>query len=303
MTWTTDEASTSQVQYGTTTAYGSSTPVNSALVSSHSVPLTGLQMSTTYHYVVISQDGTGNLNTSADNVFTTSAPGLQTSLLIQGNTSEVSGVTKGSTVTPTTAPAGFTGTVVANGTGSANFISGNGVYFLNCCVNTNNAYFKFSGASIGNIFNSTQGQVSFSLQSRYTYSQRKTNASTARYAFDARDGSGKHQFYFLTEVTSQGLQFSYLVGGVVHNYFVPAGTEDTLFGNGVTLQVTIGWGQTGATLALNGATVQSSAYTIAAPNWTSASVLDFGAFEYSSYGGYNVSDDVIQNFTVAGLAQ
>jgi hypothetical protein len=192
---------------------------------------------------------------------------------------------------------------VANGTGSVNFISGNGVYFLNCCVNTNNAYFKFGGATIGNIFNATQGQVSFALQSRYTYSQRKTNASAARYAFDARDGSGKHQFYFLTEVTSQGLEFSYLVGGVVHNYFVPTGTEDTLFGDGVTLQVTIGWGQTGSILYLNGSPVQSSSYAAPSPNWTSASILDLGAFEYSTYGGYNVSDDVILNFTVAGVAQ
>jgi hypothetical protein len=301
--WTTDEAATSQVQYGTTTAYGSSTSVNTTLVSSHSVPLSGLQPSTIYHYAVISQDGTGNLNTSADNAFTTSDPGLQTLLRIQGNTSEVSGVINGSTVTPTTAPTGFTGTVVANGKGSVNFVSGNGVYFLNCCTNVNVAYFKFAGATVGNIFNANQGQISFSLQSRYTYALRQSTASAARYVFDARDGSGKHQFYFLTQVTSQGLQFSYLVGGVVHNYFVPAGTEDTLFGNGVTLQVTIGWGQTGTTLYLNGSPVQSSAYAAPTPNWTSASNLNLGAFEYSTYGGYNVSDDVILNFTVAKVTQ
>jgi hypothetical protein len=304
--WTTDESSTSQVQYGTTPAYGSSTLLNPAPVWSHSVQLSALQAATTYHYAVFSQDASGNLNISGDNVFTTSAPGLQTTLQIQGNASEVSGVTKGSKVTPTVAPAGFTGTVVVNGTGSVNFTSvqsGNGVYFLSCCTNTNDAHFKFGGATIGNIFNANQGQISFSLQSRYTYAQRKTNASAARYAFDARDGSGKHQFYFLTQVTSQGLEFSYLVGGVVHNYFVPTGTEDTLFGNGVTLQVTIGWGQTGATLALNGTMVQSASYTAPAPNWTSASNLDLGAFEYSSSGGYNVSDDVILNLTVAGAGQ
>jgi len=301
--WTTDESSTSQVQYGPTPAYGSSTPLDTKFVSSHSVPLTGLQASTTYHYAVFSQDGSGNLNSSGDNVFTTSAPGLQTSLQIQGNASEVTGVTNGSTVTPTTAPAGFSGKVVVNGIGSVNFTPGNGVYFLNCCANTNDAYFKFGGTTIGNIFNATQGQISFTLQSQYSYAQRKTSASAARYTFDARDGNGKHQFYFLTEVTSQGLQFSYQVGGAVHNYFVPAGTEDALFGDGVTLQVTISWGQNGATLALNGTLVQSASYAASTPSWTSASNLDLGAFEYSTYGGYNVSDDVILNFTVAGSAQ
>ena len=50
-------------------------------------------------------------------------------------------------MTPSIAPAGFTGAVVANGTGSVNFAAaetGNGVYFLNCCVNANNAYYKFT---------------------------------------------------------------------------------------------------------------------------------------------------------------
>src|SRR5580704_10538428 len=65
----------------------------------------------------------------------------------------------------------------------------------------------------------------------------RASASLPRYAFDARDGKGKHQFYFLKQVTSQGLEFSDLVGCVVRSYFVPTGTEDTLFGNGVTTQV------------------------------------------------------------------
>ena len=45
-------------------------------------------------------------------------------------------MTNGSVVTPTLAPAGFTGSVIVNGAGSVNFTpaqSGNGVYFLNCC--------------------------------------------------------------------------------------------------------------------------------------------------------------------------
>jgi hypothetical protein len=275
------------------------------MVTSHSVALIGLQPSTTYYYEVLSQDANGNLNSLGGNTFTTSAPGLQTLLQIQGNSSELSGLTNGSTITPTTAPAGFAGSAVVNGTGSANFAAvpgDNGVYFLNCCTDTNNAFYEFEGAAIGNIFTPAQGQVSFILQSRYSFAQRQASASAPRYTFDVRDGSGKHQFYYLTQVTSQGLQFEYCVGGATHTYYVPSGTENTLYGASVSLQVTVAWGASGAMLYLNGAQVQSASYTAPTPNWTSASNFDLGAFQYESFGGYNASDDVIANFTVAAPA-
>ncbi len=133
-----------------------------------------------YHYQVLSQDAQGNQAASGDYTFTTSAAGTQTLLQIHADASEVSGVTNGSTVTPGTAPAGFTGIVVAHGSGSVNFAPaevGNGVYFLNCCSNTNNAYYQFTGSTIGNIFNAGQGQISFYLESRYSFAQRQSNAA------------------------------------------------------------------------------------------------------------------------------
>jgi hypothetical protein len=54
ITWTTDQAATSQVSYGTTTAYGTLSTLNTTLVTSHSVVLTGLTQGTTYNYAVIS---------------------------------------------------------------------------------------------------------------------------------------------------------------------------------------------------------------------------------------------------------
>lgn len=71
ISWTTDEASTSQVDYGTTTAYGQSTVQNSALQTSHSQGLSGLSASTLYHYRVKSADAAGNLAVSGDATFTT----------------------------------------------------------------------------------------------------------------------------------------------------------------------------------------------------------------------------------------
>lgn len=75
VTWTTDESATSRVEYGLTTAYGTLTAPDSNLMIAHSVSLSGLAASTTYHYRVISADGSSNSTTSGDFTFTTPAPG------------------------------------------------------------------------------------------------------------------------------------------------------------------------------------------------------------------------------------
>src|SRR5206468_351617 len=71
ITWSTNEASDSQVEYGPTASYGSSTPLNTGLVTSHSALLAGLSPATLCHYRVKSRDAAGNLATSGDFTFTT----------------------------------------------------------------------------------------------------------------------------------------------------------------------------------------------------------------------------------------
>ena len=65
MNWTTDKAADSQVAYGTTDAYGLLSALVSTLTTSHTVNLTGLSASTTYHYQVLSRDANGNLASGA----------------------------------------------------------------------------------------------------------------------------------------------------------------------------------------------------------------------------------------------
>ena len=81
---------------------------------------------------------------------------------------------------------------------------------------------------------------------------------------------------------------------------MPTGTEDTLFGNGVNLKVTIRWDAASVKLYLNDNLVQVSSYSQVLSNWTAASIFDLGAYEYLTYGGYYTSDDVIAEFTVIG---
>jgi hypothetical protein len=73
ITWTTDEAADSQVDYGLTASYGSSTALNVTLETSHSEGIAGLTASTTYHYRVLSRDAAGNLATGSDHTFVTAA--------------------------------------------------------------------------------------------------------------------------------------------------------------------------------------------------------------------------------------
>ena len=73
ITWSTSESATSQVDYGTTTSYGSTTPLDSALVVSHSVVLSGLTANTRYNYRVRSRDAAGNERVSANSTFRTAA--------------------------------------------------------------------------------------------------------------------------------------------------------------------------------------------------------------------------------------
>ena len=73
ITWTTAVPANSQIAYGATTSYGSSSALNSTLATTHSVTLTSLTAGTTYHYRALSADSTGALVTGLDNVFTTPA--------------------------------------------------------------------------------------------------------------------------------------------------------------------------------------------------------------------------------------
>jgi hypothetical protein len=72
VTWTTNEPATSQVEYGLTEEYGSLTTLDTNLVKSHSVDLTGLKAGKTYHYRVISKDASNNQAVLEDATFTTS---------------------------------------------------------------------------------------------------------------------------------------------------------------------------------------------------------------------------------------
>jgi len=74
ITWATNESADSQIEYGTTVSLGTFTPLDSALVTSHSVTLQNLLVGTQYSYRVNSKDAAGNLGQSSVATFATLAP-------------------------------------------------------------------------------------------------------------------------------------------------------------------------------------------------------------------------------------
>jgi len=71
ITWTTNVPATSQVDYGLTTSYGQATAVDPALLTAHSVLLSGLTPASAYHYQVRSEDAASGEGVGADASLTT----------------------------------------------------------------------------------------------------------------------------------------------------------------------------------------------------------------------------------------
>lgn len=72
--WMTNESSTSKVYFGAASPLnlgGASSTMSSTLVMNHSLSLSGLNATTTYFYVVESQDASGNAATSSERSFAT----------------------------------------------------------------------------------------------------------------------------------------------------------------------------------------------------------------------------------------
>ncbi|HEY0908140.1 MAG TPA: Ig-like domain-containing protein [Candidatus Paceibacterota bacterium] len=116
--WATNEAASTRVAFGLTSAYGSTTPESntSPRVTSHSVSLSPLAACAIYHYATVSSDAAGNVATSTDATFTTagceysSAPTQATSASITSSSGGVSTMQEGGKTFTVSLPANVTAT-------------------------------------------------------------------------------------------------------------------------------------------------------------------------------------------------
>src|SRR5438132_2236383 len=115
--WTTNVPANSSVDYGTTAAFGSSTAVDSVMVTAHQVTLSGLAAGTTYYYQVNSTDSNANHGHASNTLKTTGFSIAGTiSPLAGGNGATVT--LSGAASATATADSGgnYTFTGLANGT-------------------------------------------------------------------------------------------------------------------------------------------------------------------------------------------
>ncbi len=94
ITWITDEAATSTVEYGLTDAYGNASS-SDAFVTEHSITLRGLDVPATYHYRIKTTDADGSETVSADHTFTT----FSTSIRLLASTGVIDSGDEGEGVT------------------------------------------------------------------------------------------------------------------------------------------------------------------------------------------------------------
>ena len=132
--WTTNVPADSSIDYGTTTAYGKSTPIDSTMVTNHQLTISGLAAGTTYYYQVNSTDSKNDHGKSG------------------GHTVKTAGFSIAGTISPATGGSGATlalsgaasATTTTDSTGNYTFVGlANGTY----TISPSHAGFTFTPSS------------------------------------------------------------------------------------------------------------------------------------------------------------
>lgn len=165
--WFTNERATSQIAYGTTTAYGSVTALDGNLTLFHSAKIAGLAPNTTYHFQVMSKDANGNLATSSDVTFTTKPLADTTAPVI----SSVAASAVGSTT------ASITWTTSELATSKVYFDSGASLDLDDASVVQNAALVTNHSLSLSGLTASTT--YSFAVQSQDAAGNKSTSTTTS----------------------------------------------------------------------------------------------------------------------------
>jgi hypothetical protein len=165
VTWTTDESSTSRVDYGTSATSLTSNATSAGSGTAHSVTLSGLAANTTYYYRVTSADGAGNAATSpaspaAPATFTTLATSVGDATTADFNAGTVSSAyvaqqADGEVVLAPSSATEFTGTTVPSGmsttirSGGSVVVNGGVATLLNADLTTTTTYSNGRSLEVG----------------------------------------------------------------------------------------------------------------------------------------------------------
>lgn len=228
ITWDTDVPADSLVQYGTSTQYGYTTPRNPAMVTSHSVTLTGLTPGYVYHYRVISNNGNGD-GISGDYTFLTNGPPQITNVAASNITASSATITW-STSTASSSGVNY-GTTAAYGSQASDpaavtihtinltGLSPNTIYHYQA-VSTNEYGTSYSS---DRMFTTSGPPVLSAVVSSNIGTTTATITWTTDQASDSRVSYGTTMGYGLqvtdsSPVTSHSISLSGLIPGTVYHY-------------------------------------------------------------------------------------
>lgn len=322
ITWTTDQASSSQVDYGTTASYGSASPANSSLVTSHSVSLTGLTAGTTYDYAAVSANSVGASTTSANFTFsTTAAPAPVISSVTATGISTTS-----ATITWTTDQASSSqvkyGTSASYGTASSvngSLVTSHSVTLTGLTAGTTYDYAAVSANSAGT--STTSANFTFSTtaapapvvssvaatsisttSATITWTTDQASSSQVKYGTTASYGSTSSLSSSL--VTSHSLTLTGLTPGTTYDYAAVSANSagaSTTSGN-------FTFATTAVAPVISSVTVASFSTTSATITWTtdqpSSSQVKYGTTtSYGSTSSLNSSLVTSHSVTLTGLTQ
>ena len=321
ITWTTSTPTTSQVEYGTSTAYGTSTTVSSSLVTSHSVTLTGLASSKTYDFAVVSVDGSGNSVTSSNSSFTTAAAAPTAPVISSVAASAIT--SSGATITWTTSPAATSqvlyGTTTSYGMSTTEVTSNVTSHSVTLSGLTAGTIYDFAVVSIASGESATSANFTFTTSAAAltissvqatsvssigaTITWTTSTPATSQVLYGTTSSYGMSTTEATSNVTSHSITLSGLAAGTTYDFAVVS----TASGQSVTSANSTFETTAAATLVISSVQATSVTSTGATITWTTSpaatSQVLYGTT--SSYGMSTTeatSNVTSHSVTLSGLA-
>ena len=276
ITWNTDENSTSQVEYGLDTSYGSITDLDTTLVTSHSVLLTGLASETLYHYRVRSKDSSGNESISQDNTFTPSGSSTYSITASAG---------AGGQISPSST------TQVSSGGSQTYTITANAEYYISDVVVDGSSVGAVGGYTFTNVTANHTIAATFAINT-YTITASASSGGTISPNGTTQVNSGGAQTYTITPNAGYHIADVAVDGSSV-------GTVSSYSFTNVTANRTIV-----ATFAINTYTIIASASNGGQLSPSGTTVVNWGdtqIYTITPNAGYHITDVFVDGSSVSAV--
>ncbi len=289
ISWSTDEESTSKIQYSTdpdilssstTLPPGTQAVEAGSFVTQHSISLSGLTPNTTYYYRVISVDRSGNAANVAAPSVTVPGPTLRDTAAVdfaagQSSGTYVSETTDGEVILAPVAGTEFSGTALSPGWRDVPYAAGGAAFLGNGAV-------LVDGSRLGTCVDVGNGIC----QEQWTMTPGHRLEFMGIFTGDAFQHSGLAQDF--GSASQPWAIFSTLGGGILTaRTNTGAGSVETFLGTGFLgfmHKYTIDWHDTSVVYSIDGTVVATHNVTVAGP------MRPIAASDFSVFGGNVVID-------------